>query len=120
MNGGDEADVVYHEYTHGLSHRLVTYANGIPALVSWQPNMMGEAWSDFYAMDYLDRQGYDADNSQVGDVQIGFFASGGSTIRTEPMDCPADGQGHDTGSGNVCPVAAPATPAATPTATCRR
>ena len=27
-NGGDEADVVYHEYTHGLSNRLVVDANG--------------------------------------------------------------------------------------------
>ncbi len=25
-NGGDDAEVVYHEYTHGLSNRLVTYA----------------------------------------------------------------------------------------------
>ena len=27
-NGGDEADIVYHEYTHGLSNRLVVDANG--------------------------------------------------------------------------------------------
>ena len=98
-NGGDEADVVYHEYTHGLSHRLVTFSNGVPALISWQPNMMGEAWSDWYAMDYLDNQGYDADTSAIGDVQIGYFAGGGTTIRTEPMDCPADGSTH----GGVCP-----------------
>ncbi len=94
MNGGDEADVVYHEYTHGLSHRLVTYADGIPALNNFQSGMMGEAWSDWYAMDYLNDAGYDHDTSAIGDVQIGFFASGGSTIRSEPMDCPADGNAN--------------------------
>ena len=28
MNGGDDASIVYHEYTHGLSNRLVTDASG--------------------------------------------------------------------------------------------
>ncbi len=27
-NGGDDAEVVYHEYTHGLSGRLVLYPDG--------------------------------------------------------------------------------------------
>ena len=34
VNGGDDASVIYHEYTHGLSHRLVRLANGLPALNS--------------------------------------------------------------------------------------
>ena len=28
VNGGDDAAIVYHEYTHGLSNRLVTDADG--------------------------------------------------------------------------------------------
>ena len=32
VNGADDASVVYHEYTHGLSSRLVTDANGFQAL----------------------------------------------------------------------------------------
>jgi extracellular elastinolytic metalloproteinase len=52
-NGGDDASIVYHEYTHGLSHRLVTDPNNDPALVGAQANSMGEAWSDWYAMDFL-------------------------------------------------------------------
>jgi hypothetical protein len=56
-NSGDEADVVYHEYTHGLSNRLVVDANGISTLGGIQAGSMGEAWSDWYAMDFLVHQG---------------------------------------------------------------
>src|SRR5262249_23589042 len=51
-NGGDESDVIYHEYTHGLSNRLVIQANGVTGLIGQQPGAMGEAWSDWYANDY--------------------------------------------------------------------
>ena len=56
-NVGDEADIVYHEYTHGLSNRLVVDANGNSTLGDVQAGAMGEAWSDWYAMDYLVDQG---------------------------------------------------------------
>ena len=52
-NGGDDADVIYHEYTHGLSNRLVVDSLGNSTLNSQQAGSMGEAWSDWYAMDYL-------------------------------------------------------------------
>jgi hypothetical protein len=51
--GSDEADIVYHENTHGLSNRLVVDANGNSTLGNGQSGAMGEAWSDWYAMDYL-------------------------------------------------------------------
>ena len=62
--GSDEADIVYHEYTHGLSHRLVTDAGNNPALDSVQGGSMGEAWSDWYALDYLVNQGHIKDTRQ--------------------------------------------------------
>ena len=34
VNGGDDASVVYHEYTHGLSNRLITDASGMGAVNS--------------------------------------------------------------------------------------
>jgi extracellular elastinolytic metalloproteinase len=40
------ADVLYHEYTHGLSNRLVVDASGNGALNAIQARSMGEAWSD--------------------------------------------------------------------------
>jgi len=57
---GDEADTVYHEYTHGLSNRLVT-SDGFGAVSSPQAGAMGEAWSDWYAQDLLNAQGHRPD-----------------------------------------------------------
>jgi extracellular elastinolytic metalloproteinase len=87
-NGGDEADVVYHEYTHGLSNRLVIDANGDSTLGAVQAGSMGEAWSDWYAMDYLVGQGLFRDTAADGDLRIGEYVGAGlDLIRTEPMDC---------------------------------
>jgi extracellular elastinolytic metalloproteinase len=52
-SGADDAGIVYHEYVHGLSNRLVVDSLGNSTLNSHQAGSMGEAWSDFYAMDYL-------------------------------------------------------------------
>lgn len=45
-DGDFDAEIVLHEYTHGLSDRLVGGGVGISAL---QTGGMGEGWSDFYA-----------------------------------------------------------------------
>ena len=45
----DDAEVVYHEYTHGLTNRLVLYPDGSSGLSTQQSNSMGEGWSDWYA-----------------------------------------------------------------------
>jgi extracellular elastinolytic metalloproteinase len=66
VNGGDSAAIVYHEYTHGLSNRLVVTAAGDGALDSVQAGAMGEAWSDWYAMDFLVAQGYEVDTPAAG------------------------------------------------------
>ena len=86
--GSDEADIVYHEYTHGLSHRLVTDADNNPALDSVQGGSMGEAWSDWYALDYLVNQGRIKDTRKAGDINLGLYVGAGHGIRTEAMDCP--------------------------------
>jgi extracellular elastinolytic metalloproteinase len=65
MNGSDDATVVYHEYTHGLSNRLVVNDDGASGLNSFQAVSMGEAWSDWYAKDFLARQGHVLDDSAV-------------------------------------------------------
>lgn len=86
--GGDDASVVYHEYTHGLSNRLVTLADGSGALNSAQAGAMGEAWSDFYAMDFLVSGGFAADTA-AADVIVGRYVGGGlpNFVRTEAIDC---------------------------------
>ena len=89
VNGGDEADIVYHEYTHGLSSRLVVDPNGLAALTGPQSRAMGEAWSDWYAMDLLADEGLQADGPAPGDVRVGqYVGKGRNLIRTQPLDCP--------------------------------
>jgi extracellular elastinolytic metalloproteinase len=89
-NGGDDASVVYHEYTHGLSNRLVTYSNGVGALDAHQSGSMGEAWSDWYAMDYLVDEGFETDDPPAGDVILGaYLGNGNSIFRSKALDCPA-------------------------------
>jgi subtilisin-like proprotein convertase family protein len=81
VNGGDDASVVYHEYTHGLSNRLIDDANG---LNEQQGQAMGEGWSDWYAMDYLVSQGL-----VTGQVVVGAYVTGNAVhgIRNQPLDC---------------------------------
>ncbi len=64
-DGDFDAEVVLHEYTHGLSERLVGGGVGISAL---QTGGMGEGWSDWYAMSVL---------SESGDDVNGCYATGG-------------------------------------------
>jgi extracellular elastinolytic metalloproteinase len=87
-DGANEAGIVYHEYTHGLSNRLVIDADGFSTLGNVQAGAMGEAWSDWYAMDFLNKQGLQPDVPGTGDVRIGHYVGGGKNlIRTEPIDC---------------------------------
>jgi hypothetical protein len=87
-NSGDEADIVYHEYSHGLSNRLVVDANGISTLGNVQAGSMGEAWGDWYAMDLLVQQGDFRDTRTDGELRIGEYVGwGNDLIRTEPLDC---------------------------------
>ena len=97
-NGGDEADVVYHEFTHGLSNRLVVDADGNSTLGGIQAGAMGEAWSDWYAMDYLVNTGQLSDSPAAGELRVGnYVGHGEDLIRTQPMDCPVPS------TASVCP-----------------
>ncbi len=97
--GGDDASVVYHEYTHGLSSRLVTYPNGLQALNTLQSGAMGEAWSDWYAMDFLVDQGWATDGAPAGDVKVGEWITGGEGIRFQGIDCTVGAPGARCPSG---------------------
>ncbi len=43
-----DGDVVFHEYGHGISNRLI--GNGSTALSGTQSGAMGEGWSDYWAI----------------------------------------------------------------------
>jgi hypothetical protein len=95
---GNEASSVYHEYTHGLSNRLVVDAAGVSTLNGPQSGAMGEAWSDWYAYDYLQSAGLEKDTPKPGELVIfEYSTAGANTIRTQPLDCPVGA------SATVCP-----------------
>ena len=100
-NGGDEAAVVYHEYTHGLSNRLVIDATGNSTLGGGQAGSMGEAWSDWYALDFLVGQGQFTDTPADGErltsvksvkTDPGSHGEACTGSRRFPLDRPARGQ----------------------------
>ncbi|MBC8096290.1 MAG: M36 family metallopeptidase, partial [Akkermansiaceae bacterium] len=64
-DGDFDAEIVLHEYAHGLSNRRVGGGVGLSAM---QSRGMGEGWSDFYGMALL---------SEAGDDVIGCYAAGG-------------------------------------------
>ena len=102
VDGANDAYIVYHEYTHGLSNRLVTDAAGQGALDGPQSGAMGEGWSDWYALDLLVAEGRETDTAAPGELRTGQYEN--SPVRTEPFDCPAGGGG----------VPCPGTPGAGP------
>ncbi|MFN2590102.1 MAG: M36 family metallopeptidase [Actinomycetota bacterium] len=57
VDGDFDAQVIYHEYTHGVTSRWTGGEFG--NLNSFHGGAMGEAWSDFYAMHYVIRQGFE-------------------------------------------------------------
>ncbi|HEU0025466.1 MAG TPA: M36 family metallopeptidase [Thermoleophilaceae bacterium] len=91
VNSADDAYVVYHEYTHGLSFRLVTDASGVGALLGDQSGAMGEGISDWYAKDFLVSSGLETDTAAPGEVDSGVYLN--AALRTEPFDCPVNSTG---------------------------
>jgi Fungalysin metallopeptidase (M36)/Fungalysin/Thermolysin Propeptide Motif len=76
-DGAYAADVIVHEYTHGVSIRLLPDGYG-----SFQTAAMGEAWSDFFSLEFTTPQGAPADGSYpVGEYWIQSWGTG---IRTRP------------------------------------
>ena len=87
LNAADTADVVYHEYTHGLTNRSVGSGVGLDAN---QSRAMGEGWSDWYALDWLETQGLRPDApGTAGEMTIGGYLVPGG-FRTQGADCPVN------------------------------
>ncbi len=84
LNASDAADIVYHEYTHGLTNRSVGSGVGLDAE---QSSAMGEAWSDWYALDFLETQGLRPDTGANGEMTLGAYLVPGG-FRTQGADCP--------------------------------
>jgi hypothetical protein len=71
-----DGDVVFHEYGHGISNRLI--GNGSTALSGTQSGAMGEGWSDYWAI------------TINGDGAVGEYSTGNPNgIRRAPYSVPA-------------------------------
>ena len=92
VNGGDDSGLVWHEYTHGLSNRLVTNADGSGALSSAHSGAMGEGWSDWYASDLQVREGLKTDAAGTpGEIDIGDYTDADlHKLRSQALDCPVN------------------------------
>ncbi len=101
-NGGDDAEIVYHEYAHGLSTRLVLYPDGTSGLTNQQAISMGEGWSDWYAEDFLNNLGFKPDTTAVGDVVMGQITFH-EQLRNQPVDCPVGAPAPCVGSQDAGP-----------------
>ncbi|HYH69133.1 MAG TPA: M36 family metallopeptidase, partial [Urbifossiella sp.] len=87
VNGGDDAQVVLHEYGHGLSNRLVCCAvGGFGQLTSDQSGAMGEAWSDWYMFDYAEASGFQGDSAAAGELVQGRYEN--VEFVSSASDCP--------------------------------
>lgn len=72
-DGNFDATVIEHEYSHGLSNRYVSGEDN--ALNTHQSGSMGEGWGDWYALNYLYREGL-ADRAVLGEYVTGNAARG--------------------------------------------
>ncbi|HEV7884337.1 MAG TPA: M36 family metallopeptidase, partial [Solirubrobacteraceae bacterium] len=90
LNSADAADIVYHEYTHGLTNRSIGTGVG---LTGDQSRAMGEGWSDWYSLDYLASQNLITDTAAPNEMKIGTYLQAGG-FRRQGADCPV---------GSACP-----------------
>ena len=82
-----DGDVVFHEYGHGISNRLI--GNGSTGLSGIQSGAMGEAWSDYWAI------------TINNDGAVGEYSTGNPNgIRRAPYTVPANSV-HDS-YADVC------------------
>ncbi len=73
-----DADVIYHEYTHGLTNRLVGGPHFVGALNTLQGLSMGEGWSDAYSASVTDDPvtgEYSTGNRATGVRQVAYDRS---------------------------------------------
>ncbi len=87
-SSSDDFLTLGHEFTHGLSNRLVVNSNNRSTLNSYQAGAMGEGWSDFYAFDYLLARQLTTNTDAPGELSLDLYlAKNAAVTRTEAIDC---------------------------------
>ena len=113
-NCGDDAAILYHEYTHGLSNRLVMDAGGVGALYSPQAGAMGEGVERLVRAGLPRRPVPGAGYRGLGRGRHGRVLAlrGRRGGCDQPLDCPRSPPTRSAARDGRCPGAA-----ATPTVT---
>lgn len=86
-DGAFDANLIYHEYAHGVTDRWVGAESG--NLDTRQGGAMGEGWSDFFALHYLHRNRLETGHA-IGPYVTGSAYRG---IRNYPISAVAPGFG---------------------------
>jgi extracellular elastinolytic metalloproteinase len=87
-SSSDDFLTLAHEFTHGLSNRLVVNSNNRSSLNSYQAGAMGEGCSDFYAFDYVLKRGYTTNTDAPGELSLDLYLAKGAVVtRTQATDC---------------------------------
>jgi hypothetical protein len=82
-DGALDAEIIVHEYTHGVSFRLVRQG-----YTTFQGRSMGEAWSDFYSLEYTIPSGAPPDGIYpLGQYFLQAWGTGG---RSRPFSTNLD------------------------------
>lgn len=97
-DGDFDAGVIEHEYAHGLSNRYVGTEDG--ALGGHQSGAMGEGWGDWYALNYLHREGLQ-DDSVVGAYVTGNTERGIRNWAYDVAEASFGDIGYDLGGPEV-------------------
>lgn len=71
-DGSFAADIVIHEYAHGITLRLTGGPANIASLNMLQPAAVGEGWSDYFALAFLQ----DAGDTKMGAIPLGQYVNG--------------------------------------------
>ena len=95
-----DSDVILHEYAHGLSTRLVGGATHRGCAFGIQPGAMGEAWSDYFAVDDTNDPG--AGDDPGGPGLVGEYSTGNYTVGIRAQPYSADPLVNTLTYGDIC------------------
>lgn len=70
------ADVIFHEYMHGITNRIVGGKNSVTGLVNLQSLALDEGWADFFGL-MLTQQ---ASDQQFDSYPVGEYANGPNPV----------------------------------------
>ncbi|WP_037677430.1 M36 family metallopeptidase [Streptomyces griseus] len=90
----NDADVVFHEFTHGVTNRLVGGLHDANGLRENQSRSMGEGWSDFFALTTRNCS-QDEERTVIGN----WVVDNARGIRQRPYDAQYPGGFGDIGTG---------------------